>query len=176
MSIDSLKDALPPYAKDIAANLAMVAGETALTDPQKWGAFIACAYALGVGAVIRGVEDGCPLSPELANAAKSAAALMAMNNVYYRAIHLMKSREYTTLPAHLRMSAIGNPGAPKTDFELWCIAVSALNGCGACLDSHEQVLRTHGVGAPAIQAALRIAAVLNAVARVLVAEEAAKAA
>ena len=68
-------------------------------------------------------------------AAKAAAAIMGMNNVYYRSLHLLKNPEYRTLPARLRMNIIANPGVDKVDFELWCTAVSAVNGCGMCLDS-----------------------------------------
>jgi lipoyl-dependent peroxiredoxin subunit D len=175
MSVDALCQALPDYAKDLRANLASVAGEPGLSDPQKWGCLIASAHAVGTGVVIRELEDGCPLSTEERAAAKSAAALMAMNNVYYRALHIMKNREYATLPARLKMSAIAQPGADRDDFELWCLAVSALNGCGACLDSHEDALRKRGIGSGVVQGALRIAAVVNAVSRVLAAEEAAKA-
>ncbi|MFX0591137.1 carboxymuconolactone decarboxylase family protein, partial [Glaesserella parasuis] len=72
-----------------------------------------------------------------------------------------------TIPAKLRMNILANPGAPKVDFELWSLAVSAINGCGACLDSHEAELRKHGVTAVQVQAALRIGAVVNSVARVV---------
>jgi len=92
---------------------------------------------------------------------------MGMNNVYYRALHLLKNQEYRTLPARLRMNIIANPGVDKTDFELWCTAVSAVNGCGMCLDSHEEELKKRGVAAQQIQAALRIAATVNAVSAVL---------
>jgi alkyl hydroperoxide reductase subunit D len=97
---------------------------------------------------------------------------MGMNNVYYRALHLMKNEEYRTLPARLRMNILANPGVEKVDFELWSLAVSAINGCGMCLDAHEDELRKHGVTAQEVQAALRIAAVVHAVAQVLRAEEA----
>ncbi len=115
------------------------------------------------------------LSDEAMEAARAAAAIMGMNNVYYRALHLMQNQEYRTLPARLRMTVIGNPGVDKTDFELWCTAVSAINGCGLCLDAHEAELKKHGAPATTIQAVIRIAAVVNAVSRV-VAAEAAKAA
>ena len=174
MSVESLCQALPPYARDLGHNLATVAGETVLSEQQKWGALIASAYAVGVGPVIRELEDGCPLQPDVLNAAKAAAALMGMNNVYYRAVHLMKNREYATIPVKLRMSAIANPGVPKNDFELWCFTVSAINGCGLCMDSHEDELRKRGVPSSAMQVALRIGAVVNAVSRVLAAEEGAK--
>jgi alkyl hydroperoxide reductase subunit D len=97
---------------------------------------------------------------------------MGMNNVYYRSLHLMHNGEYRTIPAKLRMNVLANPGAPKIDFELWSLAVSAINGCGACLDSHETELRKHGVSAVQVQAALRIGAVVNAVSRVVAAEAA----
>ena len=101
-----------------------------------------------------------------------AAAIMGMNNVYYRALHLMKNQEYTTIPARLRMNVLANPGVEKMDFELWATAVSAINGCGGCLDAHEGVLRKHGVPATQVQAALRIAAVVHAASRIVASETA----
>jgi alkyl hydroperoxide reductase subunit D len=95
-----------------------------------------------------------------------------MNNVYYRSLHLLSNGEYKTLPARLRMNILANPGVDKADFELWSTAVSAVNGCGMCLDSHEAELKKHGVPTQSIQAALRIAAVVNAASRVIAAEAA----
>jgi alkyl hydroperoxide reductase subunit D len=175
MSLDALREQIPAYAKDLSLNLSSLAGETLLTDQQKWGAFLASAHAVGVPAVVQAVEAaaaGAGLSPEAAGAAKAAAAIMGMNNVYYRALHLVSNPEYRTLPARLRMNVMANPGVEKVDFELWCTAVSAINGCGACLDSHEQELKKHGVVNTHIQAALRIGAVVNAVSRVIAAEKA----
>jgi alkyl hydroperoxide reductase subunit D len=70
------------------------------------------------------------------------------------------------MPARLRMNFIGSHGIAKTDFELMSLAVSAMNGCGMCIDSHERVLLEHGVKADAIQSAVRIAAVMKAIATV----------
>lgn len=176
MSIDALREALPAYAKDLSLNLSSLAGETVLSDQQKWGAFVASAYAVGTPAVIKAINEAAAaagLSDEAATAAKAAAAVMGMNNVYYRSLHLISNQEYRTLPARLRMNVIGNPGVDKVDFELWSVAVSAINGCGMCLDSHEAELKKHGVPATSIQAALRIGAVVNAVSRVVAAEAAA---
>ncbi len=175
MSIDSLRGALPAYAKDLSLNLSSLMNETVLSEQQKWGTFVASAYAVGTGKVIREIMDGCPLSEEAATAAKAAAAIMGMNNVYYRTLHIMKSREYSTLPAKLRMNVIANPGVDKIDFELWCMAVSAINGCGMCLDAHEEELRKRGVANTVVQAVIRIGAVVNAASRVIAAEEGAKA-
>lgn len=174
MSIDALREALPAYAKDLSLNLSTLAGETTLNDQQKWGTFLASAYAVGVPEVVREIDQAASahLKPEVRDAAKSAAAIMGMNNVYYRSLHLMSSQEYRTIPARLRMNVLGNPGAPKVDFELWSMAVSAISGCGACLDSHEAEVRKHGATAQEVQTALRIAAVVNAVSRVIAAESA----
>ena len=92
---------------------------------------------------------------------------MGMNNIYYRFLHLVDDPEYQSMPARLRMNVIGNPGIDKLDFELLALAVSAVNGCGLCITSHERKLRAHGVTREAIQSAVRIAAVIHAVAGVL---------
>ena len=176
MSLDALRESLPAYAKDLSLNLSSLAAETLLSDQQKWGTFVASAYAVGSGPVIKAVNAAAKdagLSEEAHTAAKAAAAIMGMNNVYYRSLHLMENQEYRTLPARLRMTVIGNPGVDKTDFELWCTAVSAINGCGMCLDAHEEELKKRGVPNTAIQATLRIGAVINGVSRVVEAEAAA---
>jgi len=174
MSIDALRDALPAYAKDLSLNLSSLASETVLSDAQKWGCFLACAFAVGEPQTVRAMqaEAASRLSPEAMTAAKSAAAIMGMNNIYYRSLHLMHNAEYKTLPARLRMNILANPGAPKVEYELWCTAVSAINGCGACIDAHEKTLREHGVTNVQVQASLRIGAIVNAVSRVLAAEAA----
>ena len=64
------------------------------------------------------------------------------------------------------------PGVDKVDFELWSLVVSAVNGCGMCLEAHEKVLRDHGLSAEQVQAGVRIAATVHATARTLAAEEA----
>jgi len=176
MALEALRESLPAYAKDMNLNLSSLVTETVLTDQQKWGCFVASAHAVGVPAVVKAVEAAAAeagLSETARDAAKAAAAIMGMNNIYYRAIHLVHNPEYRTLPARLRMNIITNPGVDKTDFELWSMAVSAINGCGACLDAHEAELKKRGVTNVAIQASLRIAAVVNAVSRVMAGEAAA---
>jgi lipoyl-dependent peroxiredoxin subunit D len=175
MSLDALRERLPAYAKDLSLNLSSLANETVLDDEQKWGAFVASAHAVGQPDAVQAIEAAARaagLSESALAGAKAAAAIMGMNNVYYRALHLMKNQEYRTLPARLRMNIIANPGVDKAHFELWCTAVSAINGCGMCLDAHEEELRKRGVPTASIQAALRIAAVVNAASRVLAAERA----
>ncbi|TNY38742.1 carboxymuconolactone decarboxylase family protein [Thermomonospora catenispora] len=174
MSVDALKNALPAYAKDTKLNLGSVITTSQLTEQQLWGTVLACALATRSSQVIRELSEEAAdyLSAEAFEAAKAAASIMAMNNVYYRATHLIGDESYSTLPARLRMTVIGKPGVEKADFELWCLAVSAVNGCGRCLESHEKTLRQEGLSREQIQEALRIAAVINAAAATLDAEAA----
>ena len=168
MSLREYAEALPDYAKDIRLNLNSLAGDQTLNDQRKYGLLLATAHGSGYKPLVDAAEAECApkLSPEAANAARAAAAVMAMNNVYYRFTHLASNKEYGTLPAKLRMNVIGAPGIDKADFELFCLAVSAQNGCGMCIDAHEKVLKGHGVPADVIQAAARIGAVMTAAATV----------
>jgi len=174
MSIDTLKNAMPEFAKDIKLNLSSLANEETLSDQQKWGTFFASALASGNASVIKAIEAEAAdhLSAEAYDAAKASAAIMGMNNIYYRFVHIASNKEYGKMPAKLRMNIIGNPGVEKTDFELWSLAVSAINGCGMCIDAHEATLREHGLGSEAIQTAVRIASTVHAAAAVLDGEEA----
>lgn len=169
MQVVELARTLPDFAKDLRLNMSSLMNETLLTEQQKLGTLLACAHATGVKPLIAAAEAdaGVALSPEAVNAAKAAAAIMAMNNVYYRFTHLASNPDYARMPARLRMNVIGAPGIDKADFELFSLAVSAINGCGACVDAHEKVLQQHGVKAETIQAAVRLASVVQAVAATL---------
>lgn len=172
MSLESLKTRLPDYARDLKLNLGSLATEPGLTEQQRAGTFIATALASREASVIQAIvgEFAPKLSPEALDAAKAAAAIMGMNNIYYRFVHMMAhepSANYKTMPAKLRMNVIGKPGVDKADFELWSLAVSAVNGCGMCVESHEAQLRKHGFSEEQVQQAVRIAAVVHAVAAVI---------
>ncbi|MGW2289087.1 alkyl hydroperoxide reductase [Streptomyces phaeochromogenes] len=172
MSLDALKSAIPDYAKDLRLNLGSVIGDSVLPQQQLWGTVLACAIASRSPRVLRELEEeaNARLSPEAYTAAKTAAAVMAVNNVFHRTRHLLSDPEYGNLRAGLRMNVIGDPGVEKVDFELWSLAVSAINACGRCLDSHEQVLRKAGVDRETIQEAFKIASVVQAVGVTLDAE------
>lgn len=174
MGLDAIKAALPQYAKDIKLNLGSTVGTSTLSPVQAWGTALACAVAGRSAAVLREIaaEAADHLKPEAVEAAKGAAAIMAMNNVYYRAKHLIGDESYGSIPARLRMQVIAKPGVDKGDFELWCVAVSAITGCGVCLESHEKTLRGAGFTRDQVHEALRIAAVVHAAAVTLDAEAA----
>jgi lipoyl-dependent peroxiredoxin subunit D len=168
MSLKQFAETLPDYAKDIRLNLGSILSDQLMGDERKLGLLLACAHGSGYRPLVAAAEGEVEgkLSDQLANAARGAAAVMAMNNVYYRFVHLVANPEYGRLPARLRMNIIGSHGIPKEDFELMSLAVSAMNGCGMCIDSHERVLLEHGVKPDAIQSAVRIAAVMKALATI----------
>jgi len=171
-TLESVRDALPGYARDLQLNLGTVltaAGAPGLSERQIWAVALASAAASHNAAFARDLQTLATQHLDAAhvNAAHAAAAIMAMNNVYYRFLHLVGDEEYGNLPARLRMSVIGSPGIAKADFELLALAVSAINGCGSCVAAHERQLRQHGFTREAVQSAVRIAATVHAAARVL---------
>jgi alkyl hydroperoxide reductase subunit D len=170
MSLDTLKDRLPDYAKDLKLNLGVITSSTALTPQQAWGTAITAAVTARNPDVLAAITAaaGDALSPEALAAAKGAAAIMGMNNVYYRFTHFMAhSAEYHAMPARLRMQIIGKPGVDHVDFELWCLAASAITGCEQCVRSHEKVVRDRGGTKELVHDAVRIASVVQAVALTL---------
>jgi lipoyl-dependent peroxiredoxin subunit D len=171
-TLDTIRDSLPEYARDLRLNLGSVlatTGAPGLTERQIWAVAVAAAIASRHVPLARDLEAlaAAHLSPADLNAARAAAAVMGMNNIYYRFLHLVEDDEYKQMPARLRMNVLANPGIDKTDFELLSLAVSAINGCGTCVASHERQLRQHGIAREAVQSAVRIAATVHAVAGVL---------
>jgi lipoyl-dependent peroxiredoxin subunit D len=172
MTLDELRTQVPDYAKDLRLNLESVlteAGAPGLTTQQVAMVAVASAIASRFAPLTRGVSAWARNvlgEPEL-DGARAAAAIMGMTNVYYRFTHLVHEKEYATLRAGLRMNVLAQHGTDKLAFELASLAVSAINGCGMCMDSHEKTVRQHGASAQAVQSAVRIASVIHAVAVVL---------
>jgi alkyl hydroperoxide reductase subunit D len=169
MDLTNLKNLIPEHAKDLKLNLSNVLspeGAPGLTEQQILGVALSSAVAARNPVLLREIEayTAGPLDAAHVNAARAAASIMGMNNVYYRFVHLVGNDEYGRMPAKLRMNVIGNPGIDKPTFELYSLAVSAINGCGACVASHEKVVRNGGIGAEGVQSSIRIAAVIHAVA------------
>ncbi len=177
-SIEEWRDALPDYARDLKLNLGSVLtpqGAPGLNEKQVWSIALASAIAsrnTGFARAIELLARNHIVGVEI-EGAKAAAAIMGMNNIYYRFLHLVEDDEYQSMPARLRMNVIANHGIDKLDFELISLAVSAVNGCGLCVTSHEKKLRSHEVSREAIQSAVRIAATIHAVAVTLEYEQSA---
>lgn len=173
--MDHLIDSLPEYAKDLKLNYSsLVRQDQTLTDAQRWGTIVACAMASRnqrlIGEAIAEAVSKVPQN--VVDGAKAAAAIMGMNNVYYRYLHSVGNEKYRTMRAGLRMNVLRTHGVEHADFELWCTAVSSINGCQACMDSHEKSVREKGLSEEHILQAIRIAAIMNGIGTVLTTEEA----
>jgi lipoyl-dependent peroxiredoxin subunit D len=166
MTLEALLERLPDFAKDLRLNWSSLMNASELNDRQRWGCFIAAAYGARSPQLLTAVEAeaAAHVPPEVATAAKGAAAIMSMNNIYYRFHHLSGNEKYAAMPARLRMNIMRAHGADHLDFELWSLVVSAINGCGKCVSSHERVLLEKGVSEEVILAAVRIASVVHGVA------------
>jgi len=165
-ALDAIRDAIPEPARDIRLNLQAVLQPGALSPAQRWGVAIAAAAAARHPALRDALvaDAAAEVDAAVVNDALAAAALMAMNNVYYRFRHMVGKPSYGEKPARLRMNRLVKPATSKVDFELFSLAVSAANGCETCVRSHEQVVTAGGLGEDAVHDAIRIAAVVHAAA------------
>lgn len=165
-TLEELRERLPELARDTKLNLQSVLQQTSLSTEQRWGV----AVAAGVASRNPELRDALLAEAQtvvgaaVIDDALAAASLMAMNNIYYRFRHMIGKESYTELPARLRMQRVVKPASNKADFELFCLAVSAINGCENCMRSHEAVVLEGGLTEVAVHDAVRIAAVVNAAA------------
>ncbi len=165
-ALDAIRDALPEPARDTKLNLQAVLQPGALTPAQRWGVAVATAAAARNAALLDALlrDAAAEVDAAVLDDALAAASLMAMNNVYYRFRHMVGKPSYSEKPARLRMNRLVKPTTSKLDFELFSLAVSAVNGCEACVRSHEQVVTQGGLSEDAVHDAVRIAAVVHAAA------------
>ena len=172
MNLEQLLDTVPSYAKDLKLNLSNLLQQPDLSKQQIWGSALTSAITSRNPQLLKAITAAAAehLTPEAMEAARAAAAIMGMNNIYYRFQHLAENKKYGTIPARLRMNVIRTHGIEPVDFELFCIAASAINGCGVCIDSHEKVVREKGTGEEVILGCVRIASVVHALATVFDAE------
>jgi lipoyl-dependent peroxiredoxin subunit D len=162
----SLREGLPEPAKDLKVNLQSVLADSTLGPEQRWGVAVACGLAVRSPALGQALLDEARehVGAAVIDDARAAATLMAMNNVYYRFKHMVGKDEYHAIPARLRMTRIARPATSRTDFELMCLAVSAIGGCERCIQAHEKTVRESGVTAEQVNDAIRIAATVMGVA------------
>jgi alkyl hydroperoxide reductase subunit D len=166
MSLDAIREALPDSAKDIKLNLQSVLAESTLTPAQRWGVAVASAATARHRALLDAMTAGAlaQVDATVVDDALAAAALMAMNNVYYRFRHMVGKPAYAQKPARLRMNRLGKPATTRVDLELFSLAASAINGCEICVQSHEKAVLDGGLSEDQIHDAVRIAAVVHAAA------------
>lgn len=163
-TLEALGDRLPDAARDLRLNLGAVLGDGALSPAQRWGSALTAAITARQpelrDAVLQGAR-AAGVGEDVIDDARAAAAIMAMNNVLYRSRHLIGKEAYDKKPARLRMNRIARPASNKVDFELFCVAASAINGCGVCLQAHERTVIEGGLTEDHVFDALRVAAVVN---------------
>jgi lipoyl-dependent peroxiredoxin subunit D len=170
MNLDTLIDQLPSFAKDLKLNYSsLVRNNSELSQQQLWGTVVASAVATRSAALTAAVLVSAPeyLSAQALEAAKTVAAIMGMNNIWYRFQHLSSNPSYASTPARLRMTGLRGHGVDEIDFELWALAVSAINGCGKCVDAHEKVVREKGASEELVAAIIRVASVIHALGAVV---------
>ena len=178
-ALNELLQTLPEEAKDLRLNLQSLLADGALSREQRLGTALACAYAVRSPQLARALlaehsaehsaghsaehsaEHSAGLSPAWQSDARAAAALMGMNNVFYRFRHLVGKESYASLPARLRMNRMAAVQTTKLDFELMSLAVSAIGGCGVCVASHERALIEGGLSDAQVLEAVRLAAVVQ---------------
>jgi lipoyl-dependent peroxiredoxin subunit D len=176
MNLDQLIDNLPSSAKDLKLNYSsLVRNSTELTPQQLWGTVVVSAIATRSAHLTAAALEAASaqLTPQALEAARAAAAVMSMNNIFYRFHHLSSNDKYGSMPARLRMNSLRGHGVEEVDFELWSLAVSAINGCGKCVDAHERVVREKGASEETVLAVVRVASVMHAIGVVVDSVEAA---
>ncbi len=166
-AIDELRSTFPDEARDLKVNLQNVLAESGLSPTQVWGCALAAAYASKSSRLVAALAADDRLDDKARSDARAAHVLMGMNNIFYRSRHMLGKDSYEKLPARLRMTRIAQPASAKIDFELYCIAVSAINGCEVCLRAHEQVVTEGGLSETQVLDAIRIAAVVHGAAAAL---------
>ncbi|QSQ19624.1 carboxymuconolactone decarboxylase family protein [Pyxidicoccus parkwayensis] len=167
-SLEVVRSELADAHKDTRLNLQAVLEGGSLTPEQRWGVAVASAYAVRnerlKEAMVNEARKALANPDPVIEDARAAASLMAMNNVYYRFRHMIGKESYSTKRAGLRMNRLAQVLTTKVDFELVCLAVSAINGCEMCMQSHEKVVLEGGLSEDQVHDAVRIAAVIHAAA------------
>jgi alkyl hydroperoxide reductase subunit D len=163
--LKDIKTQIPAFGRDIASNIDMVmseSGSQGMTKSQIWGVALACAYNLGSKDLIQAILNEWKFDDNTVKGCKTAATMMAMTNVYFRAMHLINDPNLGKLAPKLAMSSMAEPGIPSNDFQLMCMGVSAIAGCGVCMTMKLAECRKLGISDQAVQSALQIGAVMKA--------------
>jgi alkyl hydroperoxide reductase subunit D len=164
--LEAIRDALPEAARDVKLNLEAVLQDGSLSHAQRWGVAVASAATARNRMLLEAVVQAASAETGagVVDDALAAAALMAMNNVYYRFRHVMGESSYAQKPARLRMNRLAKPRGSRADLELFSLAASAINGCEICVRSHEKAVREAGLSDDQVNDAVRIAATIHAAA------------
>lgn len=165
--VDSLKDTIPDYAKDTRLNLDAVIKRSSLPIEEAEAVAVAAAFATGNSKFWTWLHSQIQNRTE-ADAAITAASLMAMNNVWYPYVEMSEDPALKGLPAQLRMNAIASHGGTTKDrFEAYSLAASIVGKCEFCVKAHYDTLKKEGYSVDQLRDIGRISSVITAVSRVL---------
>jgi alkyl hydroperoxide reductase subunit D len=168
--VDQVKESIPEHSKDIKLNLDSVMNRSGLDEVDAHACAFAAAVAAGNGDLAFEISMNGPLmGTDEREAAKTAAALMGMNNVYYPFVEMTEDPDLKGLPPGLRMNAYANHGGvSKKKFEMYALAASIVGKCQFCVKNHYDLLKKEGMTVTELQAVGKIAAVVAAVGKVAI--------
>jgi alkyl hydroperoxide reductase subunit D len=167
--VEQVKDSIPEWSKDIKLNLDSVINRSPLDPVDTHAIALACALAAANGPLALAIQLFSPLPDNKlqADAAKTAASLMGMNNIYYPFVEMTGDTDLKNLPAGLRMNAYANhAGVSKKQFEMYALAASIIGKCHFCVKNHYDVLKKEGMTTQELQHVGKIASVIHAIGRV----------
>jgi len=165
--VDQLKETIPDYAKDTKLNIDAVVKRSTLSQEEAEAVALAAAFATGNTKLWTWMQSQIADQKE-AEAAITAASLMAMNNVWYPYVEMAEDESLSGLPAQLRMNAIAtHGGTTKARFEAYALSASIVGKCEFCVKAHYDGLKALGYTVEQLRDIGRIAAVITAVSRVL---------
>jgi lipoyl-dependent peroxiredoxin subunit D len=164
--LDSIKELIPDYAKDIRLNIDGVIARSSLAPEDAIGVALAAAFAAKSKPLVDVFKANAPAAE--GNAALVAAALMGMNNAWYPFVEMADDAELKTVRAELRMNAYASSGGvEKKKFEAYALSASIVGKCHFCVKSHYELLKKEGLTTQQLRDIGRIAAVVNAAAQVI---------
>ena len=168
--VDEVKASIPDHSKDIKLNLDAVMNRSGLDEVDAHACAFAAAIAANNGDLAFEIAMNGPLmGTDEREAAKTAAALMGMNNVYYPFVEMTEDPDLKGLPPGLRMNAYAtHGGVSKKKFEMYALAASIVGKCHFCVKNHYDVLKKEGMTVTELQAVGKIAAVINAIGKVAI--------
>lgn len=168
--VDQVKESIPDHAKDIKLNLDSVINRSGLDEVDTHACAFAAAISSNNGDLAYEISMNGPLmGTDEREAAKTASALMAMNNVWYPFVEMANDEDISKLPAGLRMNAYAtHGGVSKKKFEMYALAASIVGKCNFCVKSHYDLLKKEGMTAQELMAVGRIAAVIAAIGKIAI--------
>ena len=169
MNISDTLNTFPEYAKDVKLNYSKILNENILDEGKLYGIILVSGLATKLSTMktaaleeVKGHIDDAYIEDVY-----GAYSVMSMNAIYYRFTHLATGYNYGSMPANLRMQYLTKHTVGKSDFEMMCLAVAVIEGCGKCINAHEVVLRENDISNLNIQTTARIASIINSIANVM---------